>query len=69
MDIASVVFFDIEVNVNSKKIENLGLVLSDIKTSSTSINYIKDIFLNHNPKFVCRHNCIDYNKSFLVLHF
>jgi ATP-dependent DNA helicase RecQ len=66
VDIASVVFFDIEVNVNSKKIENLGLVLSDIKTSSTSINYIKDIFLNHNPKFICGHNFIDHDKNFLA---
>lgn len=59
-------FFDIEVNVNSKKIEKLGCVFdNDDGYESSSVTYILEIFKQKKPKFICGHNFIKHDKVFL----
>jgi ATP-dependent DNA helicase RecQ len=61
----SIAYIDIEVVVNSGKIDRLGLLLGDIQKSTTSINDIKIILEQNILDFVCGHNFIDHDKKFL----
>lgn len=60
-----IAFFDIEVNVNSKQIEKLGLLVDELKATETSIGKITDIFNQQKPNFICGHNFIDHDKKYL----
>ena len=62
----NIAYIDIEVIVNSSKIDRLGLFLNDIQKSTTSINDIKTILEQNNPSFICGHNFIDHDSKFLV---
>lgn len=62
-----IAFFDIEVNVNSLKIEKLGCVFNEDENGfeSTSVLEIKEQFNQKKPSFICGHKFIDHDKKFL----
>jgi len=62
----NIAYIDIEVVVNSGKIDRLGLFLNDIQKSTTSINDIKAILEQNLPNFICGHNFIDHDSKFLA---
>ncbi|WP_294965299.1 hypothetical protein [Sulfurimonas sp.] len=61
----NIAYIDTEVVVNSGKIDRLGLLLNDIKQSTTSINDIKISLEQNQPNFLSGHNFIDHDKKFL----
>ncbi|EDZ63644.1 DNA helicase, ATP-dependent, RecQ type [Sulfurimonas gotlandica GD1] len=61
----NIAYIDIEVIVNSGKIDRLGLLLNDIQKSTTSINDIKTTLEQNQPNYICGHNFIDHDKKFL----
>lgn len=63
--IYNIAYIDIEVIVNSGKIDRLGLAINDIQNSSTSINEVKAILEQNQPNYICGHNFIDHDKFFL----
>lgn len=60
-----IAFFDIEVNTTSKKIEMLGLLIDELKLSTTSVQKIVEDFNQKKPNFICGHNFIDHDKKYL----
>lgn len=65
MNLNKIAFFDIEVNVNTQKIEKLGLLIDEFKTTETSIKKIMEDFDIKKPSFICGHNFIDHDKKYL----
>lgn len=65
MHLNKIAFFDIEVNINSQKIENLGILIDELKVTETSILKIIESFNLKKPKFICGHNFIDHDKKYL----
>ena len=61
----NIAYIDIEVIVNSGKIDRLGLVLGSTKKSTTSVNEIKYLLEEKKLDFICGHNFIDHDKVFL----
>ena len=62
----NIAFIDIEVIVNSREIDRIGLCLNDIQKSRTSINDIKMILDKNTPSYICGHNFIDHDSKFLA---
>ncbi len=62
----NIAYIDIEVIINSGKIDRLGLLLNDIKKSTTSISDIKLVLEQNKPNFVCGHNFVDHDSKFLA---
>ncbi len=62
---SKIAYLDIEVIVNSSKIDKLGILVGDVEKSTTSITVIKDILDKTKPQFICGHNFIDHDKKFL----
>ncbi|MCD8212829.1 MAG: hypothetical protein LUC34_02045 [Campylobacter sp.] len=60
-----IAFFDIEVNVNSKQIESLGVVIDDFYDVTTSVGEVISHFKAYNPKFICGHNFIEHDRLYL----
>jgi ATP-dependent DNA helicase RecQ len=61
-----IAFFDIEVNVTTKKIEMLGVFVEEKKISTESISDVKKLFEDHKPSYICGHNFIDHDQKFLA---
>lgn len=60
-----IAYIDIEVIVNSGKIDKLGLLLGEVQKSTSSVNDIKIILEKNSPNFICGHNFIDHDYKFL----
>ncbi|NLK66088.1 MAG: RecQ family ATP-dependent DNA helicase [Campylobacteraceae bacterium] len=60
-----IAFLDIETSKSSDKIYELGLSVDEFKERHTSVSKICEVFHAKKPKFICGHNFIEHDKTYL----
>ncbi|PWE20303.1 RecQ family ATP-dependent DNA helicase [Aliarcobacter skirrowii] len=59
------IFFDIEADINSKKIREMGLVFKDLELKTSSLKEVIDFLSATKSNFIVGHNFIDYDLQLL----
>lgn len=60
-----IAFLDLEVGVQSKKIEEIGISVNNTDLVTTSVTKLIEIFEKEAPTFICGHNFLQHDKKFL----
>jgi len=66
MGSSNILFIDLEVGVHTHKIDLVGAWLNDITYNGKSVNYIRELYFEHKPPYICGHNFINHDKKFLL---
>ncbi len=65
MDYDDILFIDLEVRKHTGIIEYVGAVIGDATYKGQSVNELKKLYNDTNPKYLCGHNFINHDKTFL----
>lgn len=60
-----IAFLDLEISVTSRKIQDIGILLDELEYEQINIEQLKEIFIFKKPNFICGHNFINFDKSYL----
>jgi ATP-dependent DNA helicase RecQ len=66
MGSSDILFIDLEVGVHTYKIDLVGAWLNDITYNGKSVNYIRELYFQYKPPYICGHNFINHDKKFLL---
>lgn len=66
----NIAFLDLEISPTNHKIQNIGILLDDLKEKISQehidIKTLKAIFIKHKVDFICGHNFVNFDKKYLA---
>lgn len=65
MEINNILFIDLEVGLNSHVIHSVGALIKETAYNGQSVNFIRDLYFEYKPDYLCGHNFINHDKKFL----
>lgn len=62
---SKIAFLDLEVSTQTRKIQNIGVLLDEFACEQVSVQNLKELFTSQKPDFICGHNFIEFDKLHL----
>lgn len=62
---AKIAFLDLEVSTQTRKIQNIGILLDEFECEQVHLQNLKELFTSQKPDFICGHNFIEFDKAYL----
>jgi ATP-dependent DNA helicase RecQ len=66
MESLDIFYIDLEVTVNSSRIDTIGALYKDETYKGESISAVRELYLKYRPEYICGHNFINHDKRYLV---
>ena len=66
MNTSEILFIDLEVSTITLKIDKVGALIHNSEYKGSSVSAIKELYDNFKPQYICGHNFINHDKTFLL---